>query len=233
MHLSDLTTVARLFADPTRGAMLMYLLDGRARPAGELARAAGVSAQTASAHLAQLLTHQVVQVEVEGRHRYYRLAGQEVAELMEKMSTLLPRDPPPPQPLPKQARELAFARSCYNHLAGRLGTAVYAALCESELLAETGEKACVLTAAGTTWFASSFELPPGATIHAEGRQCLDWTERRHHLAGALGSSLLRQLLARNWIRQRADSRAISVTAPGAAALSRLLRIDIRTLQQAD
>jgi DNA-binding transcriptional ArsR family regulator len=120
-HLPSVAGVASLIADPARAAMLMALLDGRALPAGELAYAGGVTAQTASSHLAKLLDGGLVAVESEGRHRYYRLAGAHIAQALEQLAAIRPAEPVKRKALSPQGRELRFARCCYDHLAGQLG----------------------------------------------------------------------------------------------------------------
>ncbi|SME91319.1 transcriptional regulator, ArsR family [Tistlia consotensis] len=219
---------AALLGDPSRLAMLTATLDGRALTAGELARVAGVTPQTASGHLAQLTGAGLLRVLQQGRHRYYRLASAEVAQLLESLmqatAGTLPEVRVPPTG-PKDA-ELRFARTCYDHLAGRLGVGLADALVERGCL-ELSPDGGALTPAG-----EAFLDELGVEARAGGgtpfcRPCLDWSERRFHLAGALGRGLQRRLLELGWIRKAEGSRAILVTRPGELALRRRfgLRLD--------
>jgi DNA-binding transcriptional ArsR family regulator len=211
-----------LVADPSRVAMLLALLDGRARPAAELARAAGVVPSTASAHLHRLRLGGLIVCERQGRHRYFRLAGERVADALETIAQTASADIAPARATP--AREtLARARTCYRHLAGRLGVALYATLARRGLVAATG-KVATLTARGAEAFAT---IPETTT----GKLCLDWTERRHHLGGALGVRMTEHAMAMRWLARRDDSRAVRVTAEGEAGLRRL-GVDADVVHQA-
>ncbi len=213
---ANIATSAFLIADPARSLMLMALLDGRARPAGELAFAAGVTAQTASAHLGKLLHGGLLGVETQGRHRYYRLAGPQVAVTLESLASLGPPGPVRRRPLSRDAQALQFARCCYDHLAGRLGVAVARALEARGCLVPADGKRYDVTPEGSAWFArlglDVAALKPGRSGLA--RQCLDWTEREHHLAGPLGVELMAALCARGWLRRSATTRAVQVTPTG-------------------
>lgn len=237
------SSAAFLIADPTRAAMLMALADGRAQPAGELAHAAGVTAQTASSHLAKLLAGGLLTVETQGRHRYYRLAGSHVALALENLASIAsigsiasitadgaPRRTPPS----RTARELQFARCCYDHLAGSLGVAVTQALQDRELIVAAEDKQFEVTPAGTQWFdAIGLDVAALApTRRGLARQCLDWTERRHHLAGPLGVELMSRLCAIGWLRRSKSSRAVQVTPKGWAGLKERLGVDERSVQSA-
>jgi DNA-binding transcriptional ArsR family regulator len=228
-------SVAALLADPARATMLAALLDGRALPAGELAYAGGVTAQTASAHLSKLLRGGLVAVETEGRHRYYRLSGPHVAEAIERLATVRPLEPTRRRALGPYARELRFARRCYDHLAGQLGVALARALQQRGIIAPAPDKRCEVTPAGADWFREIgidiAALKP--TRRGLARQCLDWTERRHHLAGPIGAELLRALCERGWLRRLPVSRAIQVTPSGRLELQHRLGIDTLGLQTAD
>ncbi|HKK13316.1 MAG TPA: metalloregulator ArsR/SmtB family transcription factor [Gammaproteobacteria bacterium] len=224
----DFSTVAGLIADPTRSAMVAVLFDGRALPAGELAYAAGVTPQTASAHLSKLLNGGILAVEREGRHRYYRLAGPEVAEALEQLSVIGGKIPARLKPLSPEARHLRFARRCYNHMAGQLAVAVTRGLLERGFIAPLPDKRFELTVTG----AHSFEgigldtrsLRP--TRRGVARQCLDWTERDHHLAGPLGAALLEVFCANDWLRRSKSSRALRLTPAGRLQLRRWLGLEI-------
>ena len=191
-HLNSFSGTAFLIADPARAAMLTALLDGRALPAGELAHAAGVTAQTASTHLAKLLDGGLLAVETEGRHRYFRLAGGHVAQALEHLAAITPaaavrRTAPSPK-----ARELGFCRCCYDHLAGQVGVAVTQALQSHGYLLPLPDKQYEISTAGVIWFGDMGLDVRGIRPTRRGlaRQCLDWTERTHHLVWPLGVQLL-------------------------------------------
>jgi DNA-binding transcriptional ArsR family regulator len=224
---SNLSSIAFLIADAARAAMLMALVDGRARPAGELAFAAGVTAQTASSHLTKLLDAGLLAVEQEGRHRYYRLAGAHVASALEHVASLAAGQTVRRKPLGAQARRLQFARCCYDHLAGQLGVAVARGLVAGGFIAPGDERRYCVTDEGRAWFAM-FDIDvdrvkPGR--HGIARCCLDWTEREHHLAGPLGVALLEAWCGQGWLRRARGSRVVEVTPAGWAGLRRTLGID--------
>jgi len=224
---NTVSSIAFLIADPARAAMLIALADGRALPAGELAYAAGVTAQTASAHLAKLLDGGLLTVETEGRHRYYRLAGSHVALALEHLAAVRSMTPTRRQPLSREGRSLRFARRCYDHLAGQLGVAVTQGLQERGFIVPTAEKQFIVTPLGREWFGSIglevTALKPSRRGLA--RQCLDWTERRHHLAGPLGVQLMAVLCSSGWLRRSKPSRIIQVTQKGWRELKYHLNID--------
>ncbi|AKK66797.1 ArsR/SmtB family transcription factor [Xanthomonas translucens] len=215
-----LAATAFLIADPARAAMLMALIDGRALPAGELAFAGGVTPQTASSHLAKLLDGGLLAVEAQGRHRYYRLAGSHVAFALENLATLAAPAAPRCRKAGHKQQSLSLARCCYDHLAGRLGVAVAEALEQRALIARDGDKRYVVTTEGATWFAQMGLDVSRVASSRRGiaRQCLDWTERKHHLAGSLGVELLALLCAKRWLRRSDGSRAIHITDSGWAGL---------------
>jgi DNA-binding transcriptional ArsR family regulator len=213
---ASVAQVAALLADPTRLAILFALADGRPRPAGELARHAGVRASTASEHLAQLLAGELVAVERHGRHRYYRIAGESVVVALESLGTLARPARPKTFQQTAAARTLRHARACYDHLAGRLGVEVTRSLVESGALILQAE-AYELTHAGTLLLGERLGLDidrARATRRSFARACLDWTERSYHLAGALGAELLHRLLALDWLERDDGSRALRVTPAG-------------------
>jgi DNA-binding transcriptional ArsR family regulator len=225
--LPSVAGVAALIAEPARAAMLVALVDGRALPAGELAYSAGVTPQTASAHLARLLDGGLVEVEKEGRHRYYRLAGPHVAQALEQLAAIRPFAPARRKAPNAKARELRFARCCYDHLAGWLGVAVTSALTSRELLIAAPDKQFDIPPAGAEWFAGVGVDVPALRPARRGlaRQCLDWTEREHHLAGPLGAAFLDAMREKGWLRRAADSRAIEVTPKGRLELKHRLGLD--------
>ena len=224
---------AALIADPARAAMLMALFDGRAQPASTLAYIAGISPQAASNHLAKLLDGGMVAVEIEGRHRYYRLAKPEIATALEALACVAPEIRTLEPPLSREAKRLRDARSCYDHLAGRLGVAIADALVGCGFLrAALDAKGFSVTEAGKPWFAELGididTMKPGK--HGHGRRCLDWTERRHHIAGPLGAQLLDRLLERKWLRRDGIGRKLELTEEGRRELHNRLGVDIAVVE---
>lgn len=209
--------VAALIADRARARMLTALMDGRARTAKELAYGAGVTPQTASGHLAKLLGRGLLVMEQQGRHRYFRLAAPSVGHAIEAMMGLAP----------KRAREstdgpldrLRLARTCYDHLAGRLGVKVADAMVRRRLLRPVGRD-FILTAAGARLLERlGVDVAKSRRERrAFARQCLDWSERRAHLAGALGAALTRRCLDLRWVQPVAEERALAVTSRGRSGL---------------
>ncbi|HEV2533084.1 helix-turn-helix domain-containing protein [Phenylobacterium sp.] len=212
----DITRIAALLGEPARANMLTALMGGEALTAGELAREAGVTPQTASSHLAKLEADRLVTRRSQGRHNYFALAGQDVAELLEQLSVLAERSghmrtrPGPRDPA------LRRARVCYDHLAGAAGVAMLDALLAAGRIADQGG-ALVLTADGHG-FAREF----GVAVEAAGRRplckaCLDWSVRRSHLGGALGAALLARIYDLGWARRSPGTRIVQFNAPGQRA----------------
>jgi DNA-binding transcriptional ArsR family regulator len=217
-----LAAVAALLADRTRAVFCLALLDGRAWTAGELARAAGVAPATASEHLHRLVRGGLLAEERQGRHRYLRLAGPDVAHLVEELSAHAPRAEPVPVLSLRQATvdaALRRARTCYDHLAGRLAVSIVDAMTDRGLL--TREAGLALTTDGVRWLADlGAAVPAGRRPYL--RDCLDWTERRPHLAGRVGAALCARALDRGWVVRVGSSRAVRVTAAGARDLGAAL-----------
>lgn len=233
-NFPSVSSTAFLIADQTRAAMLMCLLGGRALPAGELARVAGVTAQTASSHLAKLLDGGLVSVEIEGRHRYYRLAGSLVAQALEQLAAIRPAAPSRPQVLSPQNRQLRWCRSCYDHLAGQVGVAVARALLDRDYLRVAPDKLYTVTEAGSRWFEQVGVQVEAVQPTRRGlaRQCLDCTERMHHLAGPLGVRLMAAWCESDWLRRAGAPRAITVTPKGWAGLDRTLGLTEASIREA-
>jgi DNA-binding transcriptional ArsR family regulator len=223
----SIASFAGLLADRSRAAMCLALLDGRAWTATELARQAGIGRPTATEHLNALVRGGVLAEERQGRHRYVRLAGAEIAQLVEELAAIAGQPERPVSLRTVQAgHHLAAARTCYDHLAGTLGVTLYDALVGRDLIAVAD--GLVLTPAGRAWFT---ELAGEDALHPPGsrpllRTCLDWTERRTHLGGVLGAVLCHQLIDRGWVVRTRSYRAISVTTSGAEALSESLGVTI-------
>jgi DNA-binding transcriptional ArsR family regulator len=210
--------ISALAGDPARALMLRALRDGRALTAGELARVAGITPQTASGHLARLATAGLVTVERQGRHRYHRLAAPSVARMLEAMMQVA-SELAPPRPVPTGPRDAAMrtARTCYDHLAGRLGVAITDALVSRQYV-ELAEDAGSVTPDGVAFLADlGIDAEPPSTARTRRvlcRPCLDWSERRPHLAGTLGAAVCARALSAGWVRRIEGSRALSVTRPG-------------------
>jgi DNA-binding transcriptional ArsR family regulator len=216
-NVPHIAAVASLLGEPARSEMLTALLAARALTASELATVAGVTKQTASSHLAKLAAAKLVAVESQGRHRYFRLADPDVARLLEGLMGVAERTGARrPRPGPREPR-LRRARACYGHLAGELGVFAYDALRRRRLVRETGARVD-LTAAGRAFF-----MDLGVAVDKLGRRrplcraCLDWSERRHHLAGALGSAFLARIEQLRWARREEGSRIVTFTPRGEAA----------------
>ena len=223
----DIAAVAALIADPSRAAILTALLEGAELAAGDLARRAGVSPSTASSHLARLEAGGLVTCAARGRMRCYRLAAPAVVHLLEALARLAPPALAMTEPAVASAHELRLARTCYDHLAGWLGCAVTGALLAGGQLRRRGDGFAV-TSIGRDGLA---ELDIDVALLERERRplaraCLDWSERRPHLAGALGAAFAAQLLARGWLARVRASRAVRVTARGRAELAARFRIDL-------
>ncbi|MBG0856501.1 winged helix-turn-helix transcriptional regulator [Streptomyces spinoverrucosus] len=227
-----LARLAGLIADETRASCLLALLDGRAWTAGELARHAGVAASTASEHLGKLVAGGMLTEERQGRHRYVRLADARIAQLVEDLAAQVAPGALVRRPgglrQSSAGSAMARGRTCYDHFAGRLGITVTDALTARGLLRQNTGFA--LTDAGLRWFGEA-----GIVLDRTGRRplargCLDWTERRPHLAGVAGAALCRHALDTGWCVRIGSQRAVRVTPAGERALSGLLGIDPAALR---
>lgn len=216
----QLAELGNLLAEPARAAMLLVLADGTSRPAGELAQAAGITPATASAHLHRLLDGGLLALQVQGRHRYYRLADERVAAMLESLA--LAREPVPHSVSSKGDAQLRRVRYCYRHLAGALGVAFCATLLQRGWL-HTESRGLYLRAEGINALVSS-GLPLPDTSRLYGRSCVDWTERRMHLGGPLGVTLTSAMFEAGWLRRLSSSRALQLSADG---LRRLVALGVR------
>jgi DNA-binding transcriptional ArsR family regulator len=222
----DVARVAGLLADPARARILRILIDGTMRPAGELAFAANISAQSASAHLAKLVEGGLLSLEAQGRHRYFRIASPEVADAIESLGSLSmavrPRNPRSPA-IPKSAPiQFLRARTCYDHLAGEQAVQVCEAMLRARWMTLEGRD-FRLTRLGRDKLATlEVDLATARrSRRAFARACVDLTQRRPHIGGALGAALLEMYLARGWILRTRRSRAVSITPRGSEAFRRL------------
>jgi DNA-binding transcriptional ArsR family regulator len=224
-HEPRLARVAAMIADPARSRMLAYLLGGEYASAGELAEAASVTPATASGHLAKLTQARLVACEPRGRHRYYRLADAEVAHALEALALVAERDQHDRAWAAPQRRELRAARCCYGHLAGQLGVRLFDTL-RTHGAFDAAREGLRLTPAGQAWLAAiGFDAPAPNGRRRYAYPCLDWSERRDHLAGQLADAIFDHLIARGWLR-RASGRALAVTAAGERELLPLLAAGI-------
>jgi DNA-binding transcriptional ArsR family regulator len=228
----SLAEVAALIGNPARANVLTALLDGRALTAGELARAAGVSPQTTSGQLAKLAEARLLVLRKQGRYTYYRLASPLIGRMLEGIMAVAALGPPRHRPRSQQDEALRTARTCYDHLAGRLGVALSDSLAERGhvLLGEDGGE---VTPAGMA-FLSGFGIPVAeiqSGRRAFCRPCLDWSERRPHLAGALGTALAARLFALGWLARQRASRAVLVLPKGREGLADTFGTPFPTGQQ--
>lgn len=219
--ISRMAMVAALLGEPARANMLAALLDGRALTAKELAFAAHVTAPTASEHLARLTDTGLLTAEKQGRHRYFRLASPLVGQMMESIMAVAG---PEPRPVARWrgGEALRIARTCYDHLAGRLGVALADSLLGAghvTLTVDGGE----VTPSGHAFLADfGAEPEPGKRVFC--RPCLDWSERRPHIAGRLGAGLATRCLALGWVTRLPDTRAVAITPAGVSGFTTMFGI---------
>ena len=218
----SIARVAALIGDHARAEVLTALMADRALTATELSGIAGVTKQTISAHLAKLLDAGLITVNRQGRHRYFRLADHDVAELLESLMGVAFRTGAVRLRASPREPALRKARICYDHLAGELGVLAYESM-RARHVFRSGPKGLHVTEAGNKWFAS-LGIDPGEAAEqrrAFCRPCLDWSERRHHLGGALGTALLQRVYDLGWARRAGDSRVIAFTPKGEQAFRAL------------
>jgi DNA-binding transcriptional ArsR family regulator len=228
----DYPQVAKCLASPARSAMVGCLLDGRAMTAGELARAAGVLPSTASEHLAQLVAAGLVTATSQGRHRYFTLASADTAEGLEALARICPRRAPRSLTASREDAALSFARICYDHLAGRLGVAILDAMLANDWLQSEGSGFAVTGDSHRGFLMLGVDLDAAhSRRRVFARGCLDWTERRSHLAGALGAAVASGLLSQKWLERRERSRGVRVTPEGSEKLSEVLSVQVEQLAQ--
>ncbi|MFG1921912.1 ArsR/SmtB family transcription factor [Cryptosporangium sp. NPDC048952] len=222
----DLAALASLLADETRSALCLALLDGRAWTAGELASHVGVARSTTTEHLHRLVGGGLLTERRQGRHRYVELADASVADLLEDLSSRVEPRPPSSSGLTAVTADAALrrARTCYDHLAGTLGVAVTDAMVRKGLLHAEG--GLTVTPAGTNWFTKALGSPLHPTRRPLTRDCLDWTERRPHVAGTVGATLCTTFLRNNWLVRAGKTRAVRPTPEGRTALADLLDLDV-------
>jgi DNA-binding transcriptional ArsR family regulator len=223
-HDSAISRIAAAIGEPARARILYCLMDGHARTSTELAIVAGVSPSTASVHLSRLRTEHLVRVLVQGKHRYYSLGGPQVAGALEGLSVLAggSRD----KFVPNTPSRLRAARTCYDHIAGTLGVSLHDGFNALGWL--QGDNAYDLTAAGTKGFAVlGIDVEATRSLRRHfAPACLDWSERRPHIGGALGSAVLNVALKRKWVMQDLDSRALGITSLGRREIRARFGVDV-------
>jgi len=221
----DFSEIAALFGDKSRAIMLWNLLDGRAYTATELATCATISLQSASNHLSKLLKKEVLTVEKQGRHRYYRLSSPEVAQVIESMASLLSIQTRSTSIKRPKITAFTYARTCYKHLAGEVGVKITEAMVLQKIITEA-DKNFTLTEKGKQWFVS-FGISVDNLVNLKrsfSHKCLDWSERKHHLAGALGDAFLEKMLEKDWFRKHKNTRELILTTKGRAEIEQYLNI---------
>lgn len=215
----NISYIAKLIADSTRAIILESLMNGQSLPASELAYMAKVSHSTVSAHLSKLVDGNLLVVEQHGRHRYYRLANEEVAEVLEKLGTIAPAVEVRSLRQSSQLKQVRHARTCYDHLAGELGVKVTQALIDKEvIILKEGE--FIVSDKGEKWFLNFGINIKEANIKRRifAKPCLDWSERRYHIAGWLGSAIATRFFELEWLTKSEKTRAVYLTEKGSKAV---------------
>lgn len=213
---TQLQSIARLIGDPVRANILWTLLDGKAYTASELAMSVDTSLQNISMHLNKLTQADLLTVEKQGRHRYFRFSRDEVAYAIEGLVNLVPDGKRKNIGDKMEMPDIQYCRTCYDHLAGKIGVMITTQLTKQKLLRLSEEKSFVLTTKGKDFFEGlGIDIE---TLKCErrifARPCLDWSERKYHLAGSLGAALVEKMLHEDWIRRTKNSRVIIITAKG-------------------
>ncbi len=223
----QIAEVAALIGDPGRANILCALLGGRALTATELAYVAGVTPQTTSGHLGKLLGARLIVVMKQGRHRYYRLTGPHVAQVLESIMNVALTGPVRYQPKTKLDDQLRHARTCYDHIAGVLGVRLAEQLTEREFVV-LGDEAGEVTPSGSSFLTKLGVDLSGASAKRRVfcRPCLDWTERRPHIGGAVGAALANRYFELKWIERVRDGRALIVTPAGRRGLMESLSLSL-------
>ena len=216
-----------LLCEPSRAKIVWNLLDGRAYTASELALAADLSTTAVSNHLAKLLQGNIIKVAIQGRHRYYTFANSEVAYAVESLANLANQKQPLKINKEISKEDVKYCRTCYDHLAGKVGVLLTDKMVALELLTLQGNH-FILTEKGTAFF-NDFGLPL-AELKKQKRQfakaCLDWSERKYHISGSLGASILNKMLAQDWLRKTKNSRHVVITSLGKKGLKDSFGIDL-------
>lgn len=219
MTVLQMAEIAALVGDPARATILSTLFDGRALSATELSFAASVTPQTTSGHLARMTQAGLLTVLKQGRHRYYRLATPQVAQMLESIMAVAAHAPPRHRPRSAREERLRLARTCYDHFAGVLGVSIADALCERRhvILSDDGGE---VTETGMAFLHNFGARFPEHSRRPFCRHCLDWTERRFHLSGTVGAAIAARCFDLGWVRRERDPRALQVTPRGREGLRR-------------
>lgn len=221
--VSHFSTIALLIGEPARATMLWKILDGRMHTATELAIAADLSAQNASMHLAKLVKAGLLSVVKQGRLKYYQFANPDVAYVLEAIANLVPRDNLIPQDDVSNSSRIKYCRTCYDHLAGKVGVAITDKLLSRKII-EANHQDFTISNSGIKWFdrleISIPELTAGKRVLA--RKCLDWSEKRPHISGAVGAALASRLFELKWLQRVKNSRIVSITPLGQKKIYDLL-----------
>lgn len=221
-------SISGLICEPTRAKMLWSLLDGKAYTAGELATSADISATSASNHLSKLVGADILKVEIQGRHRYFSFSKPEVAYVIESLANLAGEKKVINYKKNATTSGVTFCRTCYDHLAGFVGVKIIEAFEEKQFVIKS-KTAYTVTEIGWLWLAD-FEISKESFLNNRRpitRQCLDWSERRPHLAGQLGAVLLEKMLQKKWFKKVQFSREMVVSAKGREELNNLLGVDLQ------
>ena len=227
MEENNFISTASLLCEPSRAKIVWNLLDGRAYTASELALVSDLSATSVSNHLSKLLHGEIVKVDVQGRHRYYSFANSEVAYVVESMANLSNQKPTSKLDKQLSKNDVKYCRTCYDHLAGKVGVLIADKLISQKII-ELRDKTYVVTEKGNKFF-NEFGLEL-TELHKQRRYfakaCLDWSERKYHLAGSLGNAVLEKMLELDWVRRTKNSRAIVITSVGQSGLRDTFGIEL-------
>jgi DNA-binding transcriptional ArsR family regulator len=219
--------IAALIGDPVRATIMWTLMDGKALTATELAITADTSPQNISMHLTKLLQADLLSVENQGRHRYYRFSRNDIAYAIEAMASLMPHAPGKKDLHTENTSEIKYCRTCYDHLAGKVGVAVTDSLLQQRIIVEQKNN-FEISKKGEKWF-SDFGIHVDELKEQRRsflRPCLDWSERRHHIAGSLAAALLDVMLSADWVRRIKNSRAVIITGNGQKKLHQYFRLSL-------
>lgn len=223
----DISKIASLLSDHTRSLILLGLMDGALHPSSEMASIAKVTPQTASFHLHKMLEADLVSVEKHGRHRYYKLKNSEVAKVIEQLLNIAPSTSVTSLKESREKSAIQYARTCYDHLAGYVGVQITNSLVEKGILVKKDMNFEVTTEGSC--FLQEFGIDEQELHHKRrtfARCCLDWTERQHHIAGALGNALLEKMLELEWFLRMPQTRAVKVTPKGRVELTKRFSIQV-------
>jgi DNA-binding transcriptional ArsR family regulator len=220
--------IASLIGEPVRATIMWTLLDGKALTATELAIVAGTTPQNLSMHITKLVQADLLSVESQGRHRYYKFSRKDVAYAIEAMANLIPPGSATTIPGNDNNSAIRNCRTCYDHLAGKVGVAITDSLLHEHMIIENG-KTFALTTKGETFFSAMGMKIDEIQKKRRSflRPCLDWSERRYHIAGALAAALLDHMISSDWIRRQKNSRAITITSKGQSGFYRYFKLNIK------